>query len=152
MGTKKATVLLLFCAAGVVGTTVIGCWFLLLHLFDGMGGQDACLSEEWEEMPRLSGMRFEVVYTNCDTLAKEEDVSVYAADSQEGFRGPNFSNRRTLLFSYDPGSDGNPRPTIEASGDHRIVISVQKVSSVAFQCRKWRNVSLDYRIEKIEYP
>ena len=139
MGSKKATALLLLCAAGVVGAIFIGYRSLLL---DGMGGPNACLSEEWEEIPNLFGLRLEVEYANCDTLAKDEAVSVYVVEA----RGPNISKRRTLLFRYDPGGVGNPRPTIEASGDHRIVISVQEVSSVIVQRRNWRDVSIDYRI------
>jgi hypothetical protein len=142
MVAKKVTALLLLCAAGVVGAIVIGYRSLL---FGGMGGPAACLSEEWEEIPSLSGLSLEVEYTNCDTLAKDEAVSVYVVEAQEGSR-PNLSKRRTLLFRYDPGGVGNPRPTIAASSDHRIVISVQEVSSVTFQRRKWRNVSIDYRI------
>lgn len=146
MGTKKTTALLLLGAVGVVGAVVIAYRSLLFH---GMGGPDACLSEVWEDIPSLSGLRFEIEYVNCDTLSKDEAVSVYVGEAQN----PNFSNHKTLLFRYDPGGVGrSSRPTIEASGDRRILISVQEVSSVSFQLREWRNVSFDYRIANNKNP
>jgi len=36
----------------------------------------ACLTEERASIPDLSGIAFEITYTNCDTIAKQEVISV----------------------------------------------------------------------------
>jgi hypothetical protein len=41
-----------------------------------------CMSEDRTTISNLSGMEFKIVYTNCDTLAKEEDISVYVREQQ----------------------------------------------------------------------
>jgi hypothetical protein len=115
---------------------------------------DVCLSENQMTIPNLSGMKFEVIYTNCDTLAKEEEISVYVSGADVNGESvlAKWSNRRTVLFRYDPWSNDTPLPSIQAAGNDRILISVPRVSSVDLQTRKWRNVTIDYNIGDIEYP
>jgi len=125
---------------------IIGARYGFSLLLSGMTGPDSCLSEEWKDIPNLSGLKFEVEYTNCDTLAKDEAVSVYVAEPQGKSSSPSDWNRRTLVFRYDPGGARSSPPSIGASGNHRILISVQDVSSVIFQRRNWRDISIDYRI------
>jgi hypothetical protein len=111
-----------------------------------------CMTEELKTIPNLSGMRFEVTYTNCDTLAKEEEVTVYV--SRAPVKGESlaarWSNRKTPIFRYVPGRLG--APSIEASGDDRILISIPDISSVYRQVRTWQNVHIDYSIGHIYYP
>ena len=49
----------------------------------GIIDPDVCLSERMQTMPNLSGAKVEIVYTNCDTLAKDESISVYFSRSRE---------------------------------------------------------------------
>ncbi|MFZ0935350.1 MAG: hypothetical protein ACLP6W_21915 [Bryobacteraceae bacterium] len=134
----------LVCATAIM--LVLGARYVFLRL-TGIITPDACISEDLKTIPDLSGLRFEIEYTNCDTLPKDEAVSVYVATAAKGKSWvPNWFNRRTLIFSYDPSGVDNSPPSIQASGKERILISVPEVSSVILQRRKWRNFSIDYRI------
>jgi hypothetical protein len=113
-----------------------------------------CISEERVTIPNLSGMEFKIIYTNCDTLGTDEEISVYvrrAAVEGESLLA-RWSNRQTLLFSYDPWNSESPLPSIQASGNDRILISIPKVRHVYLQTRKWRDVTIDYNIGHIDYP
>jgi hypothetical protein len=109
-----------------------------------------CLTEEFKQVPNLSGMRFEVKYENCDALAKTENVMVYVSRAS----GPGdsafaiWSNRRTLLFGYDPGYPA-AAPLILAPSKDRILISIPVVSSIWLQKRKWENVSIEYDVGRV---
>jgi hypothetical protein len=111
-----------------------------------------CMTEELKTIANLSGMKVEVIYTNCDTLAKEDSVSVYVSKAHDGGESwfARWSNQRTLIFSYVPGRSNTP--SIKLSGDERILISIPDVSSIYFQGRKWRNMSIEYNIGRIYYP
>jgi hypothetical protein len=106
------------------------------------------------KITNLSGADFEITDTDCDLIAKEEFVSVYVsrtvAKGQSWFSG--WRNRKTLLFRYDPGMPDNPLPSINASGENKILISIPDISSVSFQSRNWGDVSVDYAIGHIDYP
>ena len=112
-----------------------------------------CLVENRMTIPNVSGVKFEVSYANCDEIAKQEAISIYASSADEKdsavFR---LWHRRTLLFRYDPWTADGPLPTIRAAGSNRILISVPKVSSVFFRTDKWRNMKIDYEIGQIAYP
>lgn len=136
----------LLCAA-LIGGFVARYAFSML--FNGSTIPNACLSEQWEDLPNVAGLRFEVEYKNCDTLAKDEAVSVYALETRPEARDP---TRRALVFRYDPGGVQNQRPKITASGNHRILISVPEVSAVMVQLRNWRDVEIDYNIGKNMNP
>ena len=99
----------------------------------------------------LNGAGFEVIYTTSDTLAKEEWVNVYVYDSgsRSNWLG-RLIHQKTLLFSYDPWNPGDV-PSIEATGTENIRISIPRVSSVNYQSRHWKRLSVDYRIGFIEY-
>jgi hypothetical protein len=112
-----------------------------------------CISEDRTTISNLSGMEFKIVYTNCDTLTKEEDISVYvsrAANNRKSLLS-RWSNRHTLLFRYDPGNYDSALPSIRASDGDKILISIPRVSSVSLQRGKWQNVSVDYKIGYIEF-
>lgn len=133
---------LVFLGVAVLGGLVLG-RFLLAH--------GANISETRLVLNDLNGAGFEVIYTNSDTLAKQEWVNVYVYDS--GSRSHWLSrliHPKTLLFSYDPwNSDDVPR--IEATGPRNIRISIPRVSSVIYQNHRWKGLSVDYQIGLIEY-
>jgi len=102
----------------------------------------------------VSGADIEVVYTNSDALAKQEDISVYISEASKGkttwlrraFR------RKALLFRYDPESPSEPLPSIISRAVNRLVISVPRVSSISFQRTQWNGISVAYQIGRIDYP
>lgn len=133
--------------AGVVGG--FGARYVFSLLFNGGSTENACLSEQWENVPNVAGLRFEVEYKNCDTLAKDEAVSVYVVETQQD---ASDKNGRSLVFRYDPGGIHNQLPKITASGSHKVLISVPEVSSVTVQRRNWRDVAIDYNIARNMNP
>jgi hypothetical protein len=117
----------------------------------------ACLLETLKPVTSLSGVTFESVSEDCDTIAKTEYIDVYA--SRVPARGDSplsrWANRRTLVFAYDPGrlnsSAGYDPPGISLADGNRFLISVPEVSSISFRSRSWRNRPIDYAIGRIIY-
>ena len=151
MGSKNSKARLVICVAAVVAT-LSGAY--ALWRFVGKRSPDTCISEELKAIPNVGGAGFYVEYVNCDTLAKDESVSVFITNAWEvksGIAKP--AGDKTLIFRYDPGGRVDvPSPLIQASGSDQILISVPEVSSVSFESKKWRNISIDYRIGQIAYP
>ncbi len=114
----------------------------------------ACGTEEKLKVEELSGLRFEVTYLSCDTLAKDEAIRVYAETTalDRAWFFPIWRNQRTLLFRYDPERPDSPLPTITRPSQSTILISVPEVSSISYQNRKWANMSVNYDIGRVEYP
>ena len=142
--------LVLISAAGILAA--IGAGYGLLQLPD-LGSADACLSEELAAIPNLLDAKFEIIYTNCDTLAKDEAIRVYMSPAVVSGKSwfASWQKQRELVFQYDPGMDRIP-PVIEASGNNRVLISVSDVSSISVQRPTWRNISINYRIRHVAYP
>lgn len=143
----------------------IAIWFggasgLLLLIYFSLAGmglaptQGTRFTETKMSVRNLAGADFEVTYTNADTLAKEEFISVYASNANEG--KTSWLRRifvgKTLLFRYDPAMVEGTLPTITSSGPRKINISIPRISSVIFQREKWGNLSINYDIGRIDYP
>lgn len=109
----------------------------------------ACFSETKTTLKDMSGGDFEIVYTTCDSLAKDESISVYVSSRSWISR---LFYKETLLFRYDPAMSNDPLPSITASSQNRILISIPQVSSIDVQRRNWGIVSIDYQIGKIFNP
>jgi hypothetical protein len=138
------------CGAGIVLTLIA---IYGLRRIVGTGGPDPCISEDLQAIPNLAGVGFSVEYVNCDTLAKTESVSVYIMSAWDKSRMAKPPGDKALIFRYDPGGKADiPSPQIQASGKDHILISVPDVSSVSVEARKWRDISIDYRIGHIAYP
>jgi len=139
---------------GVIGVVILwGAWRTLVH-FTGRDDSGACISEQLKTIPDMSGAKVEIVYTNCDTLAKQEDVSVYFSPAVHGEKPwfAKWTNERTLVFRYDPGRPDNPLPSITRPSQSTILISIPEVSSISYQNRKWKSISINYEIGKVDYP
>jgi hypothetical protein len=149
MGSNRVQTGVLICAAGIVATLSLA---YALSRFIGKRSPDPCISERLQAIPNLAGAGFYVEYVNCDTLAKDESVSIYIASAWvEKSRSAKPPSDKTLI-RYDPGGRADvPSPLIQPSGRDQILISVPAVSSVSFEARKWRNISIDYRIGHIAY-
>lgn len=154
----------LFCCVAVVGVVGMACLIFVpearVAVFRSIF-RGACVTEDEGTITNITGMKFEIVYENCDTLAKEEDVYVYVSTAAE--KGDWFLtrwlNRRTLLVSYDGGGNYGPSgryvvpvPSIQASGDKRILISIPGVADASVRTRQWHDVSIDYDIGHSGFP
>ena len=114
----------------------------------------SCGSEETLKVEELAGLRFEVTYLGCDTLAKDEAIRVYVKDAalDGGWFFSKWRNQRTLLFRHDPRRWDNPLPSITRPTQSTILISVPEVSSVDYQNRKWANMTVNYQIGQVDFP
>jgi len=138
--------LITFVAFGLMGA---------LYLALGFGiNRMACGKEDNLKVEELSGVRFEVTYLSCDTIAKDEAVRVYAETivPDRAWFFAKWRNRRTLLFRYDPESDSSPLPTITRPSQSTILISIPEVSSISYQNRNWANMNVNYDIGRVQYP
>src|SRR5579862_1711015 len=106
-----------------------------------------CISQQMMTNPDLAGVKVEVVYTNCDTFAKDESVKVYFA--RAGVKGVSWFARwrrhTTLVFWYDPGGRAKtPLPTITSTSPSTILISTPVARDVLYESRTWEEVSINY--------
>ncbi len=113
-----------------------------------------CQTEERLKIDDPAGFRFQVEYKSCDTLAKEETISIYATKIASKGAGlfSRWRDQRTLLFRYDPGRWDNPLPTITRPSQSEILISLPEVSSIEYQNREWEKMSINYAIGRVDYP
>jgi hypothetical protein len=112
----------------------------------------SCISEVQSRVKNVSGWDFEVEYSNCDTIAKDEAIWVFAIraeDDNSRWRRP--LARRRLVFHYDPGRWDNPPPTIKATGNNRVLITVPEVSSIDEKNTMVGDTDVDYEIGRIDY-
>ncbi|MGC2161883.1 MAG: hypothetical protein WA634_08250 [Silvibacterium sp.] len=100
----------------------------------------------------LPAVDFEVTDVDCDTLAKDEAVRIYASRAGSGALFAQWFRSKTLLFRYDPGRPDNPLPLIRATGRSQILISIPEVSSIDVQRKSWNGLSIAYDIGKVDYP
>ncbi len=113
-----------------------------------------CQAEKKLEIDDPAGYRFEVEYKSCDTLAKEEYVSVYATRVSSKSAGlfSKWKDQRMLLFRYDPGREDNPLPSVTWPSQSEILISIPEVSSIEYQNYEWEQMSVKYSIGRVDYP
>lgn len=102
-----------------------------------------CITEVHGKVSNLAGFDFEVSETDCDVLAKDAAISVFASKPGQP--------HKTLLFKYDPGGV-EPDPVITWIGQHTVQISVPWISSVFFRRDGFKGLSVVYKIDKIDYP
>jgi hypothetical protein len=150
---KRKTMYILGVVVVVYAIIAIGAFVALRRAIRAYT-QNACLTEERLKIVDHYGFAYDVVYENCDTLAKEEDISVYAKKvAPKGYQAFTGSeNQRTLLFRYDPMREDSPLPTITRPSQSTILISIPEVSSIIYQNRKWENMSVTYEVGRVYYP
>lgn len=168
MATKVAAYKALIYGAGIAAAVVVV--YVILVGPSGVSRilfSNVCLTDTEKTIPNLSGMEFDFIYTNCDTLAKEAWISVYVTEARgrkesllerllnhEGFSFhydgliAEWTNE-DLLFRYDPGGfvpgyDDNLLPVIQSPGNDRILVYIPRDSEVLIQRRRWRSMTVNY--------
>jgi hypothetical protein len=93
--------------------------------------------DEVRATTRVGRLAFDIIETDCDTLAKEATISVYAMS-------PN-GEKRALVLRFDPGNDDLPR--ITAVSPDRIAITASDVSYIHSRRDDWDGVSFSYSFD-----
>jgi hypothetical protein len=139
---------------GVLGVVALWGVSRIVLRVTGFDDPNACISEQVKTILDLAGTKVDVVDTNCDLITKQEDVSVYF--SSAAVKGESWfakwTNRRTLVFSYDPRRPDHSLPSFTHPSQSTILISIPEVSSILYQNRKWAKVVIEYDIEHVVYP
>ena len=101
--------------------------------------------------PTLGDTRYQIVDVACDTLAKDETMRIYALASHKGWFGAS-RDEATLLFSFDPADSENTLPQLRTDPHGAIIISIPRVSSIAYMSDLWKGKPVLYEIGKIDDP
>jgi hypothetical protein len=113
----------------------------------------SCITTSKAKVSNVAGWDFEVEDTNCDTLAKDEAVRVFAIRSDANRSSwTRFLARRRLVFQYDPWNQDELVPNIAATGNNDILISIPRVSYIYKQNRLIGHTAVAYDIKKVDYP
>jgi hypothetical protein len=102
-----------------------------------------CLIETRQRITGVSGLNFEIKEFDCDTIAKEGWISVYATRAGR--------SDKVLVFEYVNGAM-DPLPRITSVDPQMVRISLPSVSSIHLRRRIWDGVTIEYDIGKIDYP
>ncbi|HWE85275.1 MAG TPA: hypothetical protein VG267_10050 [Terracidiphilus sp.] len=113
----------------------------------------SCITETEASLSNVAGWDFEVEDTNCDTLAKDEAVRVFAIRSDANLSSlTRLLARRRLVFQYDPWNQDELVPSITATGKNNILISIPRVSYIYKKNSLIGRTAVAYDIKKVEYP
>jgi hypothetical protein len=136
------------------GVTIyrIAQWYYCLPPLTSYLIPGACLTVDEATYRNIDSAEFHAVDTNCDTLAKEEFVEVYAYRNDAHTVLPKWLRKRTVVFVYDPLNSDEALPAISAPQPGHILIAVSRVSSVEMRKSEWNGHQIDYKIGQVEYP
>jgi hypothetical protein len=107
--------------------------------YAGLGGiglvplAGQCIDEVRKSV-RTQIASFDIIETDCDTLAKEATISIYAK-SLDG-------KHHTLILRFDPSTDD--LPGIAAVSSDRVAITVPGASDVQTRRDAWNGIRFDY--------
>jgi hypothetical protein len=102
-----------------------------------------CDTEVRERISGVAGFDFEIIETDCDTLAKTATISVFA--SKPG------RTRNVLLFKFFPAYV-DLMPSITPVDQHTVQISIAEISSLFLRRDKLKELIVNYKIGVIDYP
>ena len=150
-------------AVKILSVTLVACSSLSISIWIGftkLKGYSSnpftyavCNTETQANFENVAGWDFEVEDSSCDTLAKDEEVRLFAISSQaKNSRLGRLFARRKLIFAYDPGTTGVNGLTVQPKDSNQILISLSKASSVIKKERTLGELVVDYDIQQIEYP
>jgi hypothetical protein len=102
-----------------------------------------CITETRGRISGVSGFDFEISETDCDTLAKDAAISIFASRPGQA--------RKVLLFKFDPAYD-DLMPVITSVDQHTVQISIPRISSLFLRRDKLKDLFIIYKIDIIDYP
>jgi hypothetical protein len=98
-------------------------WFLLAIV--GLAWTPfSCTTEVRARVAGISGFDFEINETDCDTLAKDASISVFASRTGRA--------KKTLLLKYGPAGV-EELPVIRSIGSHEVQVFIPKISDLMFR-------------------
>lgn len=128
----------------LIGISVLSLCVLPIGIFGYLVYSNVCVTETKRIDRNLSGLDFEILYTNCDVLAKSEWMSVFVMKADD--------HDKTEIFNFDPIYYVDP-PEIKVDPERkRILISVVATGEIFLQKSQWQDMTVDYHIGKIILP
>jgi hypothetical protein len=126
-----------------IGVAAVAAVMFLLLFAVGLWSPYACMTTVHQRIAGLSGFDFEISETDCDVLAKDATMSVFASRAGQA--------KKTLLFQYvPPGFDAVP--AIASLDEHTVQISIRRVPVIFCRKEKWETLTISYDIGAVEFP
>jgi hypothetical protein len=113
---------------------------LPLALLRGLVITTGCFTEVLAEARGLSGFDFEVSETDC---WHSPAVSVHVLKPGR--------TKKKRIFQYTRIRDTDPPPVITSTGEHAILISLSRASTVHCRRDTWKALTVRYDIGPVEY-
>jgi hypothetical protein len=129
--------------AAALGCLILLCGYVFLAVVGIAPTPSTCLNRREADFLTDTGIHIRVTRRSCDTLAKEDLISVLI------FR--NERDDKDVIFKYDP-DERNPLPTVSSGADQTILISVPSVSTIYTQSSRWHGMTIKYEIGSVVYP
>ena len=123
--------------------TLIAILYLLLATVGLAPTPYDCITETRGRISGVSGFDFEISETDCDTLAKDAAISIFASRPGQA--------RKVLLFKFDPAYD-DLMPVITSVDQHTVQISIPRISSLFLRREKLKDLFIIYKIDLIDHP
>jgi hypothetical protein len=112
-----------------------------------------CVTDIQAKFENVEGWDFEAEDCSCDTLAKDEEVRVFAVPAQaRNSRLASLLARRRLIFAYGPWTTGVDGLKVQTRDGGGILISLPQASQVFEKDRTLDELTIDYDIHRVEYP
>ena len=121
----------------------IGAIYLFLAFIDLAPNPYTCVTNDLKTIADLSGYRLSVKETDCDAIAKTDSIRVFIAKAGQG--------GGELIFQYGPILNATP-PEFHVNARGDIVIAVSEIADIWVQRSRWRDVSIEYQIGRVQYP
>jgi hypothetical protein len=122
------------------GAFALGLLYLPLALLRGLVITTACFTEVLAEARGVSGFDFEVSETDC---WHSPAVSVYVLKPGR--------TKKTRLFQYTRLRNTDPPAVITSTGEHAVLISLSRASTVDCRRDTWKALAVRYDIGSVKH-
>ena len=122
------------------GALVLGLLYLPLAFLRGLVITTACFTEVLAEARGVSGFDFEVSETDC---WHSPAVSVYVLKPGR--------SKKTRLFQYTRLRNTDPPAVVTSAGEHAILISLSRASTLDCRRDTWKALTVRYDIGPVKY-
>jgi len=122
------------------GGFVLGFLYLPLVLLRGLAITTGCFTEVLAEARGVSSFDFEVSETDC---WHSPAVSVYV--SKPG------RSKKTRLFQYTRLRNTDPPAVITSTGEHTVLISLSRASTIDCRRDTWKALTVRYDIGPVKH-